>query len=188
MTPHIPSARNVHHVGFAVPDLDEAIRFYTDVLGCEMLFRTGPFQASEGFSMADSLGVEAEASLNVAMLRCGPVTNVELLEWRLPGAEPPDVSGRINEIGAGHLAFHVTDMEAAVAYLREQPGVRVLGAPMTVDEDQPSGGSVFVYFLTPWGQQLELLMAPPGMPYETTTSGRLFGPADAWAPADADVT
>jgi catechol 2,3-dioxygenase-like lactoylglutathione lyase family enzyme len=178
----IPTARNVHHVGFTVPNLDAAIEFFTGVLGSELLFRTGPFEDPEGDFMSRNLNVDAKASLNIAMLRCGPVTNVELLEWDVLSQCPEHP--RNSDIGAGHLAFHVTDMAAAVAYLRDQPSVTVLGEPVTVEEGQPSAGSEFIYFLTPWGLQLELLAAPPDMPYTSATTGRLYGPAASWTVTD----
>lgn len=183
--PGIPTARSVHHVGFTVPNLDAAIEFFTEVLGCELLFRTGPFEDPEGDFMSRNLNVDAEASLNVAMLRCGPVTNLELLEWDAPtqAQEHP----RNSDIGASHLAFHVTDMTEAINYLRDHPSVTVLGEPATVEQGQPSAGSQFVYFLTPWGLQLELIAVPPEMPYMAVTEGRLFGPAPSWTASDEPI-
>ena len=39
----LPGLRRMDHVGFTVPDLDEAHRFLVDVLGCEYLYSLGPF-------------------------------------------------------------------------------------------------------------------------------------------------
>lgn len=44
----IPTARNVDHVGVTVPDLDGAVSFFVDVLGCEVIYRTVPFSDPEG--------------------------------------------------------------------------------------------------------------------------------------------
>jgi catechol 2,3-dioxygenase-like lactoylglutathione lyase family enzyme len=175
----IPSATNVHHIGLTVPNLDEAVAFFVDVLGCIYLFRTGPFEDQDSNFMLEKLAVHPRASLHVAMLRCGPVTNLELLEWNVP--EQVIDNPRNSDIGAAHLAFQVTDIALAVDYLRGQRGVRILDEPTTVESGQPSGGSVFVYFVAPWGLQLELIEVPRNMPYEATTSKRMFGPAEeAW--------
>lgn len=172
----IPTARNVDHFAFTVPDLEEAIRFFVDVLGCDLLYRAGPFE-DEGGWMRPRLNAAAGATLNLAALRCGPTANVELLEFETPErkTEPPKTS----DIGAGHLAFYVEDIDAAMAYLRKQPGVEVLDEP-TVVTGQPSEGLRFVYFLTPWGLPMELASWPEGMPYEENTSARMYGPAPSW--------
>jgi len=35
----IPGTRNMDHVGLTVPDLEQAVRFFVDVLGADELFR-----------------------------------------------------------------------------------------------------------------------------------------------------
>jgi catechol 2,3-dioxygenase-like lactoylglutathione lyase family enzyme len=42
ITDGIPTARNVDHFGYNVPNLDEAIDFFVEVLGAEEAFRWGP--------------------------------------------------------------------------------------------------------------------------------------------------
>jgi hypothetical protein len=54
--------------------------------------------------------------------------------------------------------------------------VRILGKP-TVRTEGPSAGQVWVYFLTPWDMQCELLSYPNGKGYEACTSRRLWHPA-----------
>lgn len=180
-TASLPSARDVGHIGITVPDLDEAVRFFTDVLGCRELYREGPFEDA-GTWMADRLGVDRGDVLHLAMLRCGPSTNVELLEYRGAGADGRPLNNA--RAGATHLAFFVDDLEAALAYLRRQPGVVVQGVPSYITRG-PSAGLSFIYFRAPWGLQLELVSYPPGMPYEAETPLRLRPPAPAWVPADA---
>ena len=43
----------------------------------------------------------------------------------------------------------------------------------------PSAGQTWVYFLAPWGMQLELVSYPDGKAYEATTTRRLWHPADS---------
>jgi catechol 2,3-dioxygenase-like lactoylglutathione lyase family enzyme len=175
--PGIPTARSVEHVAFAVPDLDEAIAFFVDVLGAEELYRVGPFADPEGEWMAVQLDVHPRASCEVAHLRLGPNLNLELFAWEAPdqAARPP----RPSDPGAGHIAFFVDDMAAAVEYLAQQPGVRIQGEIQTI-EDGPSAGYQWLAFRAPWGLSLEIMHRPESLPYEDATSARFFGPAPSW--------
>lgn len=169
----IPTSRNVDHLGISVPDLDQALAFFTDVLGCDLLWRGGPYQ-DDGKWMATHLGVHPRATLNLAMVRCGPNLNVELLEYRIH--EQRLEAPKNSDHSASHLCFFVADIKAALTYLGAQPGVTVMGEPAEVTEGGATGLR-YVYFTAPWGLQLELAHWPEGMPYETSTKARLFGPA-----------
>jgi hypothetical protein len=65
-------------------------------------------------------------------------------------------------------------MESAIAYLVSK-GIRVLGEP-TVRTTGPSAGQSWVYFLSPWGMQLELVSYPRGKGYESACERRLWHP------------
>lgn len=173
----IPTATNVDHFGMTVPDLDEAISFFTTVLGSELVWRINGVEDKEGPWMSEHLNVHPRASMDVAMVRCGPTTNVELFQY-----ESPDQSQELpknSDHGASHLAFYVTDILAAVEYLKDQPGVRMIGEPEK-GKDGPTAGHEWAYFLTPWGAQMEVISWPKGMPYERETEARLYGPEPAW--------
>ena len=173
----IPGATAVHHVAYTVPDLNQAVEFFTDVIGAELVYRLGPVQDSEGDWMTRQLGVAADACAHIAMLRLGPVTNLELFEYTAP--DQRQSLPRNSDWGGHHLAIYVNDVDVAVAYLRTQPGVRVLGEPQTI-VDGPIAGDRWVYFLTPWGMQLELINLPAGTPYEQRTPARLYLPEQPW--------
>lgn len=173
----IPGATAVHHVAYTVPDLKQAIEFFTDVIGAELAYVLGPVQDSEGDWMTRKLGVAADARAHVAMLRLGPVTNLELFEYT--ASDQRRSLPRNSDWGGHHLAIYVTDVDAAVAYLRTWPGVRVLGEPETI-VDGPIAGDRWVYFRTPWGMQLELIHLPAGAPYEQQTQVRLYLPDQPW--------
>ena len=51
----IPGMRGGDHIGFTVPDLDQAVAFFRDVIGCEVFYPLGPFADPEGTWMADHL-------------------------------------------------------------------------------------------------------------------------------------
>jgi catechol 2,3-dioxygenase-like lactoylglutathione lyase family enzyme len=175
----IPTATNVDHVAYTVPDLNQAVEFFVDVLGADLLYRLDSVQDDEGDWMRRQLAVHPRASAQIAMLRLGPVTNVELFQYDAP--DQSRQAPKNSDHGGHHLAFYVQDIEAAAEYLRAQPGVTLLGDIQTI-EDGPIAGDRWIYFLAPWGMQMEILNMPPGMPYERATSARRYGPSeDSWS-------
>ena len=44
----MPGLRGAEHVGFTVPDIEAAVRFFRDVLGCKEYYDLGEFGAEEG--------------------------------------------------------------------------------------------------------------------------------------------
>ena len=124
--------------------------------------------------MQVNLDVHPEATIPAAhLVRCGDGTNLEIFEYTAPDqrTEQP----RNSDIGGHHIAFYVDDMDEAVAYLKEND-VRVLGEPHPFTEG-PMKGLTWVYFMAPWGMQLELVSVPFGsMGYEEENRGRLWDP------------
>ena len=170
----LPGLVGTEHVGFTVPDLEEATRFFVDVIGCEHIYTLGPFRDDDGDWMARQLNIHPRAVMReLRFFRCRTGPNFELFKYDAPNQrrEPPANS----DVGGHHLAFYVDDVPAAVAYL-ENRGVRILGEPVRRTEG-PSGGQTWVYFLTPWGMQLELVSFRGGKGYERTTDARLWHPA-----------
>lgn len=169
----LPGLTGMDHIGFTVPDLAEAVGFFRDVLGCSEFYPLGPFSGGESTWMADHLNVDAKATIpEMRLMRCGNGANLEIFQYTAPdqNTTPP----RNSDIGGHHLAFYTTDMTAAVAYLEER-GITVLGAPTTMTEG-PSAGESWVYFLAPWGMQLELVSYPDGKAYEAEFDTRLWDP------------
>lgn len=173
----LPGLRGTDHIGFTVPNLDEAVDFFVNVVGCEAFYDLGPFQADDDW-MQRQLNVHPRTVMRrLKFLRCRHGSNFEIFEYEAPDqntAQPKN-----SDVGGHHLAFYVDDMDAAVAYLRDK-GVRILGEPV-VRTEGPSAGQTWVYFLAPWGMQLELVSFPHGKGYEKDTERRLWHPA---RPAD----
>jgi len=68
----IPGLRGHDHTGITVPDLEAAIRFFVDVIGCELITTFGPFRDDSGSFMADTLDVHPRSVIHqIALLRCG---------------------------------------------------------------------------------------------------------------------
>lgn len=145
MTTGIPTATAVDHVGYVVPDMEQAIGFFTEVLGFTLLTLDGPLTFPDD-RMTRWWGVHPRAAARFAYLRYGQAV-VELTEWRTPdqNTHVPNNS----DLGGRHIALAVTDLDAATAYLKSQAGV-------TVFERSEWG---FVYFTTPWGMLLQIVPA-----------------------------
>ena len=160
----LPGLTGVDHIGFTVPDLEEARAFLVDVLGCEYLYSLGPFEHPGDDWMAEHLDVDPRAVMRrLHFFRCGRQAIFEVFEY-----EAPDQNRRRprnSDIGGHHVALYVDDLDTAVAYLRRR-GVRVLGEPTA--SSGPSAGQRWVYFLSPWGMQFELVSYPDGKAFDRT--------------------
>lgn len=153
----LPGLRRVDHIGFTVPDLDEATRFLVDVLGCEYLYSLGPYAAEDDW-MSEHLNVHPRATIpENRFFRCGGQAIFEVFAYTAP--ERVLVPPRNSDVGGHHVALYVDDLDAAVRHLREH-GVRVLGGPTA--STGPHEGQRWVYFLAPWGMQFELVSYPNG--------------------------
>ncbi|WP_371244269.1 VOC family protein [Streptomyces pimonensis] len=154
----LPTARAVDHYGFTVSRLDEAVAFFTDVLGGELCYREGPVEDSRGDWMTRKLGVHPRARAHVALVRLGPRTNLELFEYTAPD-QVVSAPGP-NDVGGHHLALAVADLDVAEERLRRGAAVRL--GPTVPDAPRR-------WYLTPWGILLSL--SEPGRP-----DGRIFSP------------
>ena len=169
----IPGLRGADHIGVTVPNLDQALDFFCSVIGCEKIYELGPFSSNDDW-MAVHLRVDARATMRrLALLRCAQGSNIEIFEYETvdQSRQPP----RNSDVGGHHIAFYVDDFDAALCWLRSQ-GVEICGTP-THRQDGPSGGQTWVYFLTPWGMQLELVSFPNGKAYEASATRLLWHPA-----------
>lgn len=158
----LPGLRRLDHIGFTVPDLEEAHLFLVDVLGCEYLYSLGPFEDQQGSWMADHLNVHPRARIDEnRFFRCGDQAVFEVFHYTSPdqGGTLP----RNSDIGGHHVALYVEDLDEAIAYLRDQ-GVEVLAGPTA--SKGPGAGNRWIYFLSPWGMQFELVSYPGGKAFD----------------------
>jgi catechol 2,3-dioxygenase-like lactoylglutathione lyase family enzyme len=139
----VPTAINIDHYGYVVPDLDQAVAFFLDVLGFELLSIDDPITFPDD-RLARWYHVDPRASARFAFLRYGRAI-IEFTEWHTPGQNTAVPSN--SDLGGRHFAIAVTDVDAAMAYLKEQPGV-------TLFERSEWN---FVYFTTPWGMTLQVV-------------------------------
>lgn len=167
-----------------VPDLREAVRFFVDVIGANVLFESGPHSAADGEGsegdpdwMYTQLRMHPQSTLLTACLKLGPSFVLELYEVDAP--DQRSSHPRPHDAGAPHLAFRVTDMNAAVEYLRRQEGVVVHGEPVEMSSG-PIAGVRWLHFETPWGLVLEIDEWPDRVPFEDAPDGGWTPFHDSW--------
>lgn len=165
----IPGARSIDHAGFVMPNLEQAMTFFHDVLGAALLWRGAPV-AGRQVDLDAMFHADPHATSRLAMMRLGPNLNIELVQYDVPGRSR--TAPLSSDVGVGHLAFAVEDIDVAGGYLRAK-GVRMLEGPR-LNHDGPNAGQSSWFFLTPWDMALELVQRPPTMPYENSTAARLF--------------
>ncbi|TIV79589.1 MAG: glyoxalase [Mesorhizobium sp.] len=171
----IPGMRGHDHTGITVPDMKQAVDFFTDVVGCKKAMSFGPFADDKGTFMQDLLGVNPKAVIQeITMVRCGTGSNIELFKYTAP--DQKDLTPKNSDIGGFHIAFYVDDVAAAKAYLDDK-GVKTRLGPLPVKEG-PAAGQTILYFQAPWGLQLEAISYPQGMAYEKGAETVLWSPKD----------
>lgn len=122
------------HTRMRVSDMDQTIRFYTDVLGLEVL--------------------EKKVSPRGSHLAFLKVPNSEeLIELT---SFPPSGPVRVQE-DLVHLAFQVDSIDDTIATLTVKE-IRITDGPTTT-----SSGSRFIFIDAPDGYEVELIERPPDM-------------------------
>jgi catechol 2,3-dioxygenase-like lactoylglutathione lyase family enzyme len=155
--PGLPGLNGLDHVGLTVPDIEEATRFLVEVLGCEYLYSLPPI-LDRGAWMREHLNVDPAAEIaHLRFFRCGSSPVFEVFEYAAP--HQSSIAPRNSDVGGHHFALYVTDIDAAVDYLRGA-GVAVSGEPTA--STGPHLGQRWVYFTAPWGAQFELVSYPAG--------------------------
>ncbi|WFP63103.1 MULTISPECIES: VOC family protein [unclassified Mesorhizobium] len=171
----IPGMRGHDHTGITVPDMKQAVGFFTDVVGCKKAMSFGPFADDKGTFMQDLLGVDPKAVIEeITMVRCGTGSNIELFKYTAP--DQKNLQPKNSDIGGFHIAFYVDDVAAAKTYL-DAKGVKTRLGPLPVKEG-PAAGQTIIYFQAPWGLQLEAISYPQGMAYEKGAETVLWSPKD----------
>src|SRR6266496_5177768 len=158
------------HVGITVPDLNQAIEWFEDILGAVAPLTFGPF---EGAFLEGALDVVPGTKIDqITMLRIGHSANIELFQYEAPGQRQDEP--RNSDWTGHHIAFYVTDIGAAVDYM-DSRGVQRFFGPFTLTAG-PAAGQSINYFKTPWRSYIEFISYPNGMAYEVPSVKPLWSP------------
>jgi catechol 2,3-dioxygenase-like lactoylglutathione lyase family enzyme len=163
----------LQHIGFTVPDMDEAERFFTEHFGAVTCFSTGRVESDDDV-MIRRLGVPGPCRMeDIRVLRIGQGTNLEIFQYSGDPA-PDEPLKRNSQPGGFHLAFEVDDCEATAARLRAG-GVEVLDGPNRV-ESGPMEGLTWCYLKAPWGLFLEIVSLSEPLAYERESGPKQWSP------------
>lgn len=151
--------RGFHHPGIVVPDLDSAIAFYVEFIGCELIRRASWDAEDEGFNQV--IGLRGSAA-RFCLLRCSN-SYLELFEYSSPEVLEQPGEYQANQLGIRHIAFVVEDVAAALARCVELGGSKI-NDPVTMP-----GRATAVYCRDPFGNLLELVKPRGNFPDLMTT-------------------
>ena len=145
------------HYSHCVSDIERSRRFYTEVLGFEVM---AEFDFDDA-NTARVMGVPDARFKGIFMKRDG--MRIEIIGFSNPPPERTVRRRSSNEIGHSHLSFYVTDLDATLRALREQ-GV-------TVDDDTRAtvvNGIECCVVRDPDGFPIEIVQTPSLalLPYE----------------------
>jgi glyoxylase I family protein len=172
VTMPLPGLRGTDHIGFTVPDLEEAEAFLVGVLGGERIYTLDSKQADDDW-MTTQIGVHPRTVITeIRFYRMANGSNYEVFHYDSADGQNPQP--RNSDIGGHHLALYVDDLDAAADYLRGA-GVEVMGEP--VASAGAALGQRWLYFRSPWGMQFELVSFPDGKAYEQDADRVLWHPA-----------
>lgn len=158
------------HVGLTVPDINQAIEWFEDILGAVAPLTFGPFSGS---FLQGALDVAAGAQIDqITVLRIGHSANIELFKYEAPD-QRQDMP-RNSDWSGHHVAFYVTDIQAAVDYM-DSRGVQRLFGPFSLTAG-PAAGQTINYFKTPWNSYVEFISYPNGMAYQVPGVEPLWSP------------
>ncbi len=147
------SVTGFFHAGVTVSDMSQALRFYRDVLGLEVISdgRTGGDDARRIWGMEPG-------AVRVVFLRV-PRSDavIELFDFR--GVERHPASARPCDYGAGHFCLFTDDAEALHERAIEH-GFRSRGGEVVRIDRGPHAGVKAVYLVDPDGYHVELYEKP----------------------------
>ncbi|MEM1622951.1 MAG: methylmalonyl-CoA epimerase [Sulfolobales archaeon] len=127
----------IDHVGIAVKNLDEAVKFYRDVLGLELV----------------KIEEVPEEKVRIAMFRVGE-SYIELLQ----GTDPESaISKFIEKRGEGihHLSIHVDDVDAKTEELKSKGVILTYEKPREVSHGERKIN--FIHPKSAFGVLLEIM-------------------------------
>ncbi len=149
------------HVAICVPDVEEATRWYSEVLGLSVL--SAPYRMA-GQDIERDMGelIPSPVVVKAAIVGLGHDDHVlELIEYPDAGISPPD-PGRpsIAHLGLTHVGLVCDDLQATRSQLVER------GVTMMTSGIADVAGLQTTWFCDPWGTVFILLAKRhPDRPY-----------------------
>ncbi|MBA2175684.1 lactoylglutathione lyase family protein [Halobacillus locisalis] len=148
-----PYPRNFSHIGLSVPDVEQALKFYTDVFGWYTIMEPSTIQNDDspvGQMCRDVFGSEWE-SIRIAHLSTGDRIGIELFEFS--HNEKPDNNFEYWKTGIFHFCVQDPDIEGIVEKIKEHGGKQRMPIREYYPGDKPYK---MVYVEDPFGNVFEI--------------------------------
>lgn len=138
----------IDHVGMNVPDIDAAVGFFSDLTGAKVISDIKPGNVPPAWKTQFRWHQSSELQRFV-MLELTGGAKIELFQYR--GTQINHAHPHGDDIGASHFALKTADMTRSLSIIKDK-GLTILNEPIT-----NADGVQWMYFLTPWGSQVELV-------------------------------
>ena len=135
-----------NHVAISVPNMEQALNFYSDTLGFKKVMDYG---WPVGTETADRILAVKGTSARCCLVQTGNLM-IELFEFMSGNPAPQDPDRPVIDRGFAHLSLAVTDLDAEYARL-SAAGMRFHSSPVDV-----APGLRTVYGRDPFGNVIEL--------------------------------
>jgi lactoylglutathione lyase family protein len=149
----IPTPRSFSHIGLSVPNLEAAVKFYSEVMGFYTIM--GPTQVTEDDSDIGQMCTDVFGpgwnSLRIAHLASADRIGFELFEF--DGNQAPDNNLDFRRHGTFHFAVQDPDLEGLLARIVEAGGKQRMPVREYFPDDKPYR---MVYVEDPFGIVFEI--------------------------------
>lgn len=146
------------HTGLTVPDLDQAVAWYTENLGFELL--AGPLEVLEDETplgkTATRIYGKGFSRFRFAHLSTPDDVGLELFQFEHTGARAERSGFDYMDPGYHHIGLTAPDIDGTLAAL-VAAGARARTEVLTIDEEK---GYRLAYLQDPWGSVIELCSHP----------------------------
>lgn len=136
------------HVCITVPDLDQALKFYRDVLGFVSTFETRTDKADGkllGFQQ-EEIGIYAHHIMTLGAQH-GQATEINLVEYIKPQTKVDEGPySMMNHVGITRLALLVENVPDAFEKVRAYEGVEIVCAPKDIVIREPGKNFTMTWF------------------------------------------
>jgi len=147
----------LHHGNLVVSDLDRAKKFYTEVLGLHTVLETEIDEPE----FDRGVGIPGTKVRALFLAIPNSPTQIEIFQYVAPHKSKPRPADALpSDIGFGHLAFLVDDIDAVHRRLAENK-VPFVSSPVRIsDTHKDCAGIRFCYLSDPDGTIVELIYIP----------------------------
>ena len=175
----LPGLMGTEHIGFTVPDLDEADDFFVGSSAATHVYSLGPFQHDDDW-MREHLNVHPRTVMRkLRFYRCGTGANFEVFQYEPADGQAPSPATATSAATTSPSTSTIWMPRSTTCAPRASDPGRAHG------QRNASEGQRWVYFLRPWGMQFELVSFPNGKAYEKNAEVLLWHPAIRRSEPDA---